>query len=70
MSVECVSKIVYGWIIENEEVSAYKERCYEKGYDVSDYFICINGYSYETDYIYGILVFTTDYVLNLLNPIC
>ena len=67
MSVDCRAKIVYGWLIDNDEyydfMQAEEKKSKETGiyYDY-DYLHCINAYSRDTDYVYGIEVAGTDYI--------
>lgn len=67
MSVDYTAKIMYGWLIEDEAAYDYKQKCYNEGYDTSDYFHCIDAYSGGPDYIYGISVYSTGY-LQFIEP--
>ena len=61
MSVDCTAKIVYGWLMTNDEIYDFKEKDGEN-YDACEYLQCINAYSRDTDYVYGIEITRTDYV--------
>ena len=62
MSVDCTAKIVYGWLIDNDESYDYNERMRARNMDTSDYFQCINAYSHDTDYVYGIEIMRSNYI--------
>ena len=67
MSVDCTAKIVYGWLIDNDEAYDYNERMRARNMDTSDYFQCINAYSHDTDYVYGIEIMRSNYPCIITN---
>lgn len=59
MSVDFRATIKMGWLIENDR--AYDFLHTEAG-ERADYFQCIDAYSDNSDYVYGINIAETDYI--------
>jgi hypothetical protein len=63
MSVDCTARVIYGWLMTNDEIYDLEQRCENKDqYWDKEYLWTINGYSRDTDYVYGINLASTDYV--------
>ena len=51
MSIEFSSEIAFGWKVSREEYNTMNEL---SNFNYEDNFICVDSWSYSSDYIYGI----------------
>lgn len=61
MSVDVSARIVYGFILSDEEYDEYYDRCEEEDRDTSEFCHYINSYAYSSDGFFGVSIDSTDY---------
>lgn len=62
MSVDYKAKIVYGWLVEDDRMYDYCEKCDEEDRDYSDFIHRIDAWGRDKTCVFGIEINSTDSV--------